>query len=222
MNELVAVLLALSCLVVAVIWRRRVLQANQPPSVTSVARDRLETEIESLRERLAAAPVAGDPVAQAVWKAQQTWYHEQLAAIPVETLKTDGIGPGAFQALRNNGMRTFADLPRLDHVHVPGLGDQKREALLRVYNAHRLELERKAKSLRDDELDRISGGGIERLRTQVSTRQRKRMRETEALTIQLRELERRLDSLHRHTSRGPDARVFSDTGRRHSAQREMR
>lgn len=201
MTEAVAILLAVSCLVVAIIWRQKVLEASEPRPVTSLARDRLRMEIQALRQRLAVAPDGVDLVAQAVWRAQQSWYHQRLAAIPVETLKTDGIGPAAFQALRKHGICSFADLPRLDHLHVAGLGDQRRDALLRVYNAHRTELERQAKALRDDELDKISGGGIEKLRAQVSARRRMRVRETEALTIQLQELEQRLQSLNRDSSR---------------------
>jgi hypothetical protein len=222
--------------VIVVLWlltRSRLrppLPAAQRPS--TVGRDRLASELAKLQTELEGLQ-QGDTgrVVKVRRKLQTAWVEEQLARVPIECVKVDGVGARLVEALRAAGICSLADLDRVNTLEVPGVGEARAEALEKVYD----ETWRKASAdygrLTDAALDRWSNGQLAAARLHDEQVGVTRARRTAALAARMADLRQRAEAagytdideaLHERSSQQAPAAYAPSTARLTPAQASER
>jgi DNA-binding helix-hairpin-helix protein with protein kinase domain len=168
------------------VWRRR---------PTAVAAARVRAQLTEVRQGLERRDHDGDAIEAEEQRLRGKWFDERLQATPIEALKPPGIGAAAHEALRQHGISTLAEAPRIAGIQIRGFGNRKRRSLLQEAAQMRERLLTESRRFSWDEVDRMGVGVLSRMRDATAARARQRARDIEGLEIRRQELERRLAQL---------------------------
>jgi DNA-binding helix-hairpin-helix protein with protein kinase domain len=169
--------------------------ANRRRLPTVIAQRRLLRQLEGCTQAAASLPPVTRAEEGLIRAMRQRWFEQRLRETSVASLDVAGIGPSMLEALRSKGIQSATDLPLLQRMRVPSIGEKKTELLLSAYRALYQRLELEAGRLTFEQCDQLSGGLISRTLEEQARHERENARAHEAAQIRAKELRRRLRQL---------------------------